>query len=114
MQELLNELLETAKTERTVMLSLKHLAVKARNYELASKLMEIETTNFPETDEIKNIKELEKKLNGVFRMVDLNPPKGCSWLIYETIKAYNECEGNFDIKMASKLIAKKQQIFDEE
>jgi hypothetical protein len=108
MEQLLNELLEKAKTDKKSLKMLKETAVRCQQFELASQLRELETTIFPETDEEKEA----KNINVALRMVDLNVSNDVCWLINETLKTYSKMKGKFSAKDAAQLMAKRKELFD--
>jgi hypothetical protein len=56
MEQLFKQLIEAAKKNRKGLIRLKNAAVTLHEFELASQLRELETKNFPETEEIKYTK----------------------------------------------------------
>lgn len=114
MEQLLTQLIESAKKNRKGFQRLKNAVVTCQQFELAVKLKEIEKEAFPETEEIKLAKEKAKKLNLLFRMVDLNISEDVCWLIAETLKVHLEKQGEFSIDDATKLLFEKSEIFIED
>lgn len=112
MEKLLQKLLVDVKTNKKALIRLKNTAVTSMNFELAAKLREMEVKLFPETKEEKDAKELAKKLNLVFRTVDLSISDETCWLIHETLREFNKKKGNYSIKESSKLLAKQKEIFN--
>lgn len=113
MEAQLNKLLEKAKQNKKAFLKLKELAVECQQYELAVNLRGIERELFPESDEVTQAKEFSKKLNLLFRMVDLNIPPKEAWLIVETFKKYTEIGGDkFGMQDATDLTIKTDRIFN--
>lgn len=110
----LRALYEKSKENKKAFNNVKQLAVKCQMFELAARLREEEKTLFPETEEVKNAKQEAKRLNIIFRMVDLNIPESACWIILETVKVYNEKGVSFSIDEASALKCKQQNIFSEE
>lgn len=113
MEELLKQMLEEAKKDKAKLAQLKMTAVKLGQMQLAGELRELERELFPESPEVTSVKQKAKKLNLVFRMVELNIPEDVSWLIEATIKKYWKRHGNFDLNDASGLICKRKEIFGE-
>ncbi len=111
MEKLLLGLLESAKKDKNGLIRLKNTAVRCQNFELASELRTLELKLFPETKEEKDAKELVKKLDLVFRMVDLKIDDRTIWVIQETMKVYGKKKGKFDLKDASTIVAKSKEIF---
>lgn len=111
MEQLFKQLIEAAKKNRKGLIRLKNAAVTLQEFELASQLRELETKNFPETEEVKAAKKQAKDLSLLFRMVDLNVSEDKCWLIAETLKLYNKKKGKFDIKDAAKIRAKEVELF---
>lgn len=114
MQELLNQLIENAKKDKKKVLALKEMAVKCQQFELAAEFRQLEKDLFPETEEVKNAKELAKNINLVLRMVELNVSEDVCWLISETLKVHSKMKGKFSIKEASELIVKRKRLFEVE
>lgn len=111
MEELLLKLVESASKNKKAINQLKVAAVTCQQFEIASQLRMIEKENFPESEEVKQAKEQAKKLNLLFRMVDLNISEEICWVIYETLKVYNEMKEDVSIKDVSKILTKKEEIF---
>lgn len=111
--EKLNGLIEKAKTSNKLLRDLKLAAYNANLLELAAELRLMETELFPESNESKSAKEKAKKLNLVFRMVDLNISEPVCWLIAETLNAYKSKKGKFSMVDAANLIDRKEKIFNE-
>ena len=112
MEQLLIELFEKAKTNKSVLRSLKMTCVKAQLFELGAYLRDIENNNFPETEEQKEAKGKAKELKDAFRMVELNIDESVCWLLAETIKMSNKKRGNFSVNDAVDIMAKKQRLFE--
>lgn len=110
-EELLGKLLESAKGSRSGIIAIKSAAVKNQQFELASKIRELEKELFPETKEEKTAKERASHLNLVFRMVGLNISKTNCWLIDETLKAYNKKKGKFSVDDGVDLEFKAKELF---
>ncbi len=114
MENLLMQLIEKVKQNKTTFRKLKELTVDCQQYELAANLREIEKELFPESEEVKQAKETASKLNLLFRMVDINVPEDLCWLINETIRKRNELgDDKFSIQDASDLVIKRKRIFSE-
>lgn len=111
MTEKLNELLEKAKTDKRVMLALKTAAVKASCFDLASELRQLETSLFPETEEIKKAKEIGRLNRISLGMVGINTDDANAWLISETMRYSSKMKGKFDTDTASKLKWDMHQLF---
>lgn len=111
MEQLFKSLIEAAKKNKKGLIRLKNAAVTLMEFELASKLRDIEIKNFPETEAVKAAKKQAKELNTLFRMVDLNISEDKCWLIAETLRLYDKKKGKFDIKDASKIRAKEVEVF---
>src|ERR1035437_10225610 len=111
MEKLFNQMLKAAKKNRMGCMRLKNAAVTCQQYELASRLKDIEKDAFPETEEVKAAKEQAKKLNLAFRMVELDISEDVCWLIAETLKMCNDKQGEFSIEDSVKLRLKKEELF---
>ena len=106
-----NSLLKAAETNKKGLIRLKEAAVSLQQFEIASQLRELERKIFPETEESIAAKEKAKKLNLLFKMVDLKIPEDKCWLIAETLTAFNEKKGSFSIEDAAIIRAKEVGIF---
>lgn len=111
MEELLMQLIEVAKKNRKGFKNLKHTAVICQQYELASKLREIENEAFPETRETKLAKVRASEIKTALSMVELNVDAPTCWLLSEVIRMYDEKQGEFSIEDGVKLRLKKEEIF---
>ena len=111
MKELFEQLLESAMSTHSAIISLKKLAIKCGQYELASELRKLELKKFPETKEVKLAKKQAVEWNTLFRMVNLNMNPEIAYLIVETLKKHKRTQGNFSIEDAAKLISKNQELF---
>lgn len=111
MEKLFEKLIEAAKNNRKGFNRLKDAVVTCEQFELAAKLRQLEIKTFPDTEEVKLAKEQARKLNVLFRMVDLNIKEDICWLINETLKMNNEMRGEFSIDDAVELMLKKERIF---
>ncbi len=111
MEKLLKQLIEAAKKNRKGFKRLKEAVVTCQQFELAAELRGIEKDTFPETEEVKLAKEQAKKLNLLFRMVDLSISEDTCWLIVQTYNCYTEKQGEFSIDDAIRLQFKKEEIF---
>lgn len=105
-------LIEKAKTDHKLLKKLKTLAVEIQHYELGAAIRDMENTYHPETDEQKKEKENVKKLDLVFRMVELKIESKMIWLISNTLNVYKKKKGKFDLKDAATLVVKSQELFD--
>lgn len=112
MENLLKKLLESTKTDRKGLVLLKHTAVRCQNFELAARLRELENKLFPETKEEKDTKEQMKQFDMALRMVGLNIDNEIKFTIFQTVEAHKKMKGKFDLKTASKIIAKSKEIFN--
>lgn len=113
MEQLLMELFEKAKINKSVLRNLKMASLKAQIFELGAHLRDIENNNFPETEEQKDAKKKAKELHNAFMLVELNINEGTCWLLAETIKKYNKKRSNFSINDAVEIMVKKQRLFEE-
>jgi hypothetical protein len=69
---LLEDLVKRSKTDRKLLVALKQLAVRSQSYELAADLRELEHIEFPDTEEIKKLREKADLIRRVFQMADMN------------------------------------------
>lgn len=109
MEELLLGLLEEARTDKKKLAKLKDIAVSYRQFVLADQIRNMEEELFPDSPE----QEEAKKLNLVFRMVDLNIHEEVAWLIDQTLRVYRKKKGKFNVMDAAKLVNMRNQIFGE-
>ena len=106
----MNELLEAAKTSKLNLIALKNMAVKLQLFTVADQVRTIQEELYPDSPE-----EAEaKKLNLVFRMVDLSIPEDVCFLINMTLKRYWKRKGNFDVKDAAELVCERKRLFGED
>ena len=110
----MSDLLKSAKKSKKGICALKKVAFDCGNLELVAELRELEKKLFPESPQTAEAKVRAKKLNLLFRMVEIDVPLSACWVIAETLSQYNKTKGNFDMKQASKIIAKRMEIFDKE
>ncbi len=114
MEQLLKNTLEKAKTNKKGLKALKHASVVLQDFEFAAKLREIETANFPESNEEKAAKKIGSEIRLALGMVELKVDESVCYKIYETLRLYNKMKGKFSIKEASKIIADTREIFNED
>lgn len=113
-EKLLVELVNSAKKNKKGLIRLKNAAVTCMQYELAAQLRSLEVELFPETKDEKSAKEMAKRLNLLFRMVDLDIPLSTCWKINETLRVYSKMKGKFGLKESSKIVEKTKEIFNAE
>lgn len=111
MEKLLLQFIEVAKKDRKTFARLKNAVVTGQQFELAVALRDIEKEAFPESEETNEAKETARKINTLFRMVDLNVSEDVCWLIYESIKLHDKKRGKFSLEDAVSLKAKKDELF---
>jgi hypothetical protein len=114
MELLMQKLFEEAKKSKKNLVKLKSTALHCQMFELAAKLRDLEIELFPNSEEYNLAYEQAKKINLLFRMVELNIPESVCWLLEETLKVYKNKKGKFDLLDASKLVAKKNELFTED
>jgi len=107
MNDLLNNLVESAKKNKHSFRRLKELVTECQQY-----VRDIEKEVFPESAESKEAKKVAKELVLLFRLVGLNISDHTCWLIHETIKEHNSMGSKFDVITASNLLAKQKALFD--
>lgn len=113
-RDLISQIIEGAKKDRKHLMALKNAAVKCQQFELAANIRALENEWFPETEEQKQAKESARKLNLLFRMVDLNISEDLCWLINETLKGHNKKKGKFSIEDAVSLKFQKEKLFQKD
>ncbi len=111
---LINQLIESATTDKKKLIILKTAAVKCQEFELAASLREIEKTNFPDTLEVSEAKERAKLVKISFGMAGLNAPESTCWLIDQVLKCERKKKGKFTLMDASHIAARAKEIFPEE
>lgn len=111
--ELLNKVIEAAKSNKKVLKLLKNASVHAQQYEFAASLREFEKSNFPESEECIEAKKKVGELDTLFRMIGLNVPDQDIYKIYASLEVYRKKKGKFDLADAAKIIAKGEEYFDE-
>jgi hypothetical protein len=111
MEKLLLQFIEVSKKDRKTFNRLKNAVVTGQQFELACALRDIEKDVFPESEETKEAKETARKINTLFRMVDLNVNEDTCWLIYESIKLHEKKKGKFSLEDAVNLKVKKDELF---
>lgn len=112
MKQNIETFLEKIKTDRSALNAFKNIAVKLKDYEIASRIREIQTENFPEKEEDILIKNKIRTLVSTLKMVDINiGDEKLLYVIYETIKVYEEKLGDFSMKDANEIIARKNDLY---
>jgi hypothetical protein len=106
------QLLNRAKTNKGLLINLKHSIVKCQQFELAAQIMEIEKECFPESNEQKAAKERALELRTLFGMVELNVEPNVCWLIDETLRMHKKKKGKFDLKDAASIVVRCKNLFD--
>ncbi len=111
MENLLIQMLEQAKKNHKSLIELKNYAAKTQQFELAANLRAIEKELFPETKEISEAKNRIRELKKAFDMCNLNIPLYACAAIDEVVKLFNVVGDEFSVKDASKIIARKHDLF---
>ena len=111
MKELILNMFESAKADRTKLIEMKVFAVKLQQYELASKLRELECELFPLSKEDKELKSRATDVAQALKMCELNATISTAFVLDATIKLLNEKGGEFSLKDAAKIISKKKELF---
>ena len=111
MEELIKQMLDSAKKDHKKLRQLKMIAFELNQMDLAAELSDLENKLFPESPETKQANKKAKKLNLVFRMVELNIPNDVAWIIDRTLTRYKKRRGNFDLKDAVELMDEKNNLF---
>lgn len=114
MQRLIEQLIESAKTNKKALLALKNAAVIAQQFELAANIREIEKTNFPLSVEQKAAKERVSKLKIALAMTDIKTDDGTLWMVDQVIKKFNKKKGKFDLSDAAAIGSERDKLFDRE
>lgn len=112
MEDLLKQLVEKAKQNKKAFRKLKELTVDCQQYELATKLREVEKDLFPESEEVKTAKERGSRLNLLFRMVELTVPNDVAWMIEQAVIFDLNNKGQFSLQDACSLMDKRKRIFE--
>jgi hypothetical protein len=111
MKELLPGLVEQAKKSRKDLTTLKNIAVKGQQFQLAAEFRDLINKFFPETQEEIDAKKAAKDIGLALRMVELNVPDDVCWLISQTLKVHSKMKGKFSVKEAAMLISKHRELF---
>ena len=106
-----NKLLKEASKDLELLLELKILTVKLKDYELGAQCRQIELEKFPVTQEEIDAQEEAQNLQNVFRFVELNIDKSTCYRIAKTLELYKKKKGSFTLKDASKIIVDSQRLF---
>ena len=114
MEPLMQKLFEEAKKSKKNLVKLKSTALHCQMFELAAKLRDLELELYPNSEEYNLAYEQAKNTNILFRMVGLNVPESVCWLVEETLKVHKKKKGKFDLLDASKLVAKKNDLFTDD
>jgi hypothetical protein len=112
--ELLQAMLEKAKTDKNGLVKLKNAAVRLQQFELAALLRGIETDLFPVPKEDADSKKHGEEISCALRMCRMNAePKTC-YIISQTVKIYGKKKGKFSLRDAAKIETDAARIFDHE
>ena len=91
----------------------KEFAVDNKQHELAANLCDFEKEKYPVKNSHKKIIDRVVKLEVAMRMCEIQSPNlKIIHTIDLCIKAYDQFKGNFDLKMASKIVTESEKIFD--
>jgi len=111
MQELLNELLEKAKSNKKGLIMLKECAVRCQQFELAANLRELEN-NFPEPDEVKEAIKYANNIQTALAMAEIIPiDKQVCWLIGKIIEKHTKVGGKLSLKDVAEIVTKRDELF---
>jgi len=111
MTELINCLIEKAKTDKSLLLKLKGLAVKSNQLELASKLKEMENEFFPLTEQQKNRLEMAGQYRLALQMSGVEISEELASLVGETVRTFLKKKGSFSVKDAAQLKEENNELF---
>lgn len=100
------DIMKEAEKDRSLLRMLKLLAVKGKQFELASELRRLETEMFPASDQEKVAKEVAQCLS----MVGLTCNDETAWKTYMAVKEYIKKEGEFTIRDASLIKAEAKKL----
>lgn len=90
----------------------KEFAVDNKQYELVANLRDFEKEKYPIKDKHKKIIDRMIKLETAMRMCEIQSPHlKLIHTIDLCIKAYDQFKGNFDLKMAAKIVTESEEIF---
>jgi hypothetical protein len=113
--ELLSNMYDAAKKDKKHLIALKNMAVKTQQFELASRLREIEKELFPLNGEEKEAEEIGKQTQIALGMSGLKCNNKLAYVVHETMKSYFEKLGQFSLEDGSKIQSNSEKyfIFDE-
>ncbi len=111
MKELLNELLEKAKSNKKGLIMLKECAVRCQQFELAANLRELEN-NFPEPAEVKEATKYASDIQTALAMADIRPiDKKVCWLIGKVVEKHSKVKGKLSLKDIAEIVSKQEELF---
>jgi hypothetical protein len=110
--QLIENMIENAKTDKSLLKKLKDITVAAQQFELAAEIRQMEKDCFPDTPEVAAAKERAKKINLLFRMVEINADDAVCYKLDETLKLYNKKKGKFNTDDAVEIMYRTKRIFD--
>ncbi len=111
MNQLFEQLLETAKQDKVKFYKLKKCVVGLQQYELASKLRDLEKDMFPESEMSIKAQSRGIKLKFALKAAGINTDDGTAWLVSEIIKQFDEQNGSITTEEIRDLEFKKNDIF---
>ncbi len=104
----LEQLFERCKTNRKGLQLLKTAFVNLQDYQLASKLRDLEKEVFVETKETRKIKSDGQIISQILKLIGYNITPAESWVINEVLKTpHNE----INLELIQKLNIQKENIF---
>jgi hypothetical protein len=111
MQELLNDLLEKAKSNKKGLIMLKETAVRCQQFELAAELRQLEN-DFPEPQEVKDAIKYASNIQTALAMAEVRPiEKKLCWLIGKIIEKHTKVGGKLSLKDVAGIVTKRDELF---
>lgn len=100
---------ECAKKDKFLLRSLKTIAVKAQQFELAAQIRAEEAKLFPLTVE----ETIANNVSNVLSMVGIDANQATSWKIWKVITAYSEKGNSLSIQDTSEIKSQSVKLFGE-
>ncbi len=111
MEEMFKQFIEAIKTNRKALNQFKNSLIVAGQYELASKIRELENDAFPESKETKDAIKMGNELKTALSMVEIITDAETCWVITKTIESYNQKKGEFSLEDSVNIRLKAEAIF---
>lgn len=109
MENYIQDLINEAKKNRRLANDLKHSAVRAKLYEVAAMIRDLEKNSFPSDG--RDIQGQEFSL--ALRMAEIDTTDPMAWKILSVAKVFLKKKGKFSLEDAAKISAESIEIFGE-